>query len=74
MVIERFKDDCYDQIYDRLDRQGRMLPVGLNYLNSCVNKDQGVCYQLMETNHEELFATWFEEWEDLVDFEVVPID
>ena len=74
MVIEHFRAGCYDQKYDRLICHGRILPVGLNYLNSGVTKDQAVCYQLMETNSEELFATWFKEWEDLIDFEVLPID
>ena len=74
MVIERFKDGCYEQIYARLDQQGRMLPDGLVYIDSWVNKEQGVCYQLMETEDKELFASWTKQWEDLVDFEVVPID
>ena len=74
MVIEHFRAGCYDQKYDRLNCHGRILPVGLNYLNSGVTKDQAVCYQLMETNSEELFATRFKKWDISIHFEVVTID
>ncbi|MRR09961.1 DUF3303 domain-containing protein, partial [bacterium] len=54
--------------------QGRMLPPGLNYLNSWVNRERGVCYQLMETSDAALFDAWTARWADLVEFEIVPID
>ncbi len=31
------------------------------------------CFQLMETENEELFEAWTAQWDDLVDFEVVPV-
>jgi hypothetical protein len=74
MVVERYKPGCYDTVYQRFDAQGRMLPAGLNYLNSWVNRERGVCYQLMETADAELFDAWIARWADLVDFEIVPID
>lgn len=51
-----------------------MLSDGLCFLNSLVNKDKNICFQLMETNDEQLFFKWFEQWKDLVDFELYPID
>jgi hypothetical protein len=74
MVIEFFKPGCYEAIYDRFNRQGRLLPEGLAYLCSWVSRDKNVCFQLMETADEELFAEWFKRWSDLMSFEVYPID
>jgi len=47
MVIERFKDGCWEAAYERFNVEGRLLPKGLNYLNSWANRDRSVCYQLM---------------------------
>lgn len=74
MVVERFKQGCIDDCYSRLAAKGRMLPEGLFYLNSWVNKQEGICFQLMETGQPELFSIWFSHWEDLVDFELYPLD
>lgn len=74
MVVERFKNACWDKAYERFHNKGRLLPEGLNYLNSWSNRNQSICYQLMETNSPELFEVWFSRWSDLVEFELVPID
>lgn len=74
MVVERFKDGCWDKAYERFHAKGRLLPNGLKYLNSWTNEELRVCYQLMETKSPELFELWFSRWQDLVDFELVPID
>ena len=74
MVVETFKDGAIDAIYDRLASNGRMLPEGLYYLNSWVNRDKNICFQLMETDHLELFDDWFGLWSELVDFELFPVD
>lgn len=74
MVIERFKDGCWKAAYERYHTEGRLLPDGLNYLNSWANQEHSICYQLMETSTPELFDAWFSKWNDLVDFELVSID
>lgn len=74
MVVEKFKPGCFEKIYQRFDEKGRMLPVGLHYLNSWVNEKENICFQLMETNDEHLFQPWIEQWKDLTDFEIFPID
>ncbi len=74
MVIEWIKVGCWDAAYTRFHEQGRFLPPGLNYLNSWPNKEISVCYQLMETSNPELLELWISHWDDLTDFEVVPID
>lgn len=74
MVVENYKEGCFEQIYERYNAKGRLFPEGLHFLNSWVNKDKNICFQLMETNDEQLFSNWFEQWKDLVDFELYPID
>tara|TARA_R110000868_G_scaffold88008_4_gene245581 strand:- start:789 stop:1013 length:225 start_codon:yes stop_codon:yes gene_type:complete len=74
MVVEKFKPGCIDANYARYNSRGRMFPDGLHYLNSWVNKELNVCYQLMESNDITLFSEWFEKWSDFVDFELVPLD
>ena len=74
MVVERFKPGCIEAVYERYGSQGRMLPEGLHYLNSWVNREFNICYQLMETNDFSLFSQWTSQWDDLTAFEIVPID
>jgi len=70
MIIEKYKPVCFETIYERNNLKGRMLPKGLHYLNSWLNKDSNICCQLMESNTLELFSKWFINWEDLIDFEI----
>ena len=74
MVIERFKDGCLDAAYDRFHTKGRLLPDGLEYVNSWLNRPERICFQLMQTDDPGLFEIWFERWQDLVDFELYEID
>ena len=74
MVVEKFRPNCFDENYKRFNEKGRMLPEGLYYLNSWVNEEQSICFQLMETNDIGLFDEWIEQWSDLTNFKVVPID
>ena len=50
-----------------------MLPEGLTYLNSWLEKDGNRCFQLKETNNSALFDVWFEHWKDLQTIEVIEI-
>jgi hypothetical protein len=50
-----------------------MLPDGLHYVDSWVASDFDRCFQLMETEDPVLFRKWIEKWEDLVEFEVIPV-
>ena len=74
MVVECFKDGCFDRVYERFHEQGRLLPDGLEYIDSWVNREANICFQLMETSKPELFDLWFERWSDLVEFELYEID
>ncbi len=74
MVIERFRPDCRERVYERLYRDGRLLPEGLYYLDSWLVKDGDRCFQLMATKDVALFEQWIEGWSDLVEFEVLEIE
>jgi hypothetical protein len=73
MVVERFKNHNAKQVYRRAEAKGRMLPEGLHYVDSWVASDFDRCFQLMETEDPVLFRKWIEKWEDLVEFEVIPV-
>jgi len=73
MVIERFKDGDAAPVYRRFRERGRMLPEGLRYVDSWVAPDSGRCFQLMECEDARLFAEWTAQWQDLVEFEIVPV-
>ena len=72
MVIERFKSGPA-AIYSRFAERGRLMPEGLHYVSSWITDDLTTCYQLMETDNPELFALWIAEWNDLMEFEVLPV-
>jgi hypothetical protein len=73
MVIERFKDRDAKLIGERFERYGRMLPVGVAYHSSWVDAVGGRCFQIMEADRVELLTDWVGRWEDLVEFEIVPV-
>jgi hypothetical protein len=73
IVIERFKNQDAAPVYQRFQEQGRMLPEGLKYLESWITADLDRCFQLMESDDPRLFDQWVARWEDLVDFEIVPV-
>ena len=73
MVIETFRAGCLEEAYDRFESKGRMLPDGLMYIDSWLEESGARCFQLMETSDPSLFQQWTLDWEDLVQFEVIPI-
>jgi hypothetical protein len=73
MVIENIRPGCRDRVYERFHRDGRMMPPGLFYLNSWLEKNGHRCFQLMETNDGSLFSACTARWNDLVDFEIIEI-
>ena len=73
MVIERFRNGETRAIGERFAREGRMLPAGVVYHVSWVDAAAGRCFQVMEAERVELLEEWVARWEDLVEFEVVPV-
>ncbi len=73
IIVEKFREGCSEEIYKRAASSGRMLPDGLEYLDSWVTMSIDRCYQLMRTENEELIQEWIEKWDDLAEFEVIPV-
>jgi Protein of unknown function (DUF3303) len=73
MVIEHFRSGQAPEVYRRFRERGRMAPEGLRYVASWVDLDFKRCFQVMETEDEALLAQWTANWDDLVDFEIVPV-
>jgi hypothetical protein len=73
MVIERFKDGNAKPIGERFRRVGRMLPEGVIYLASWVDPAGARCFQLMDAPDAESLAAWTKRWDDLVEFQIVPV-
>jgi hypothetical protein len=71
MVIERFKD--IHAISQRFKRRGRMLPDGVVYHASWVEPGGTRCFQVMEAESAELIEVWASNWQDLADFEILPV-
>lgn len=72
MVIERFVQGARP-VYERLAERGRMMPDGLEYVDSWIDERLGRCFQLMDADDPALFDPWIEAWSDLMEFEVVPV-
>lgn len=73
MVIERFKPGASGGVGERFQRQGRMLPDGVIYHSSWIEPSGSRCFQVMEAASPESLGTWTARWNDLVDFEIVPV-
>jgi Protein of unknown function (DUF3303) len=73
MVIEHFRSGDPGPVYRRFREKGRLAPEGLRYVASWVTQDRKHCYQVMETEDPALLHEWTSRWEDLVEFEVVPV-
>jgi Protein of unknown function (DUF3303) len=72
MVVERFVHGA-TPVYERAAEKGRMLPDGLVYVDSWVDERLDRCFQLMETDDPALLEEWTARWDDLTEFEVVPV-
>ena len=74
MVLETFRPGCKARVYERFHEKGRMLPDGLYYIDSWLEKDGDRCFQLMETESPALFGQWTAAWSDLVSFEIIELE
>jgi hypothetical protein len=73
MVIERFKDGNAAPVGERFKRTGRMMPDGVIYHASWVDPESMRCFQVMEAPQREALDVWISHWDDLVDFEIIPV-
>ena len=72
MVVEKFRNQDGKAVYRKL-REGRGLPDGLKFVSSYVSADLSRCFQLMEADDVTLFQRWIADWQEFVEFEVVPV-
>ena len=73
MMIERPKSGDFKAVGDRFKRTGRMLPEGVVYQASWIDAENARCFQVMEAPDRKSLNPWIAAWDDLVDFEVVPV-
>lgn len=74
MVIEHFRDGDVVPVYERVRRQGRGLPAGLEYVDSWITADLGRCFQLMRCDDPALLQQWLLHWRGLgIRFEILPV-
>ena len=73
MVIEHFKPGSTALVGERFEHRGRMLPDGVIYHASWVESNGARCFQIMEAASPDLLQTWISHWDDLIDFEIVPV-
>ena len=74
MVIERFAANDMVPIYQRVRSEGRMLPDGLEYIDSWVEPNFARCFQLMRCDDLRLFQEWALKWRGSgATFEIVPV-
>jgi hypothetical protein len=50
-----------------------MLPAGVSYHGSWIDAFGGRCFQLMEAVDAAALEPWIARWNDLVEFEIVPV-
>jgi len=73
MVMERFKSGDPKPIGERFRRSGRMLPADVLYQANWMDAAGARCFQIMEAPNLESLNEWIRRWDDLVDFEIVPV-
>ena len=73
MIVENFRGGDPVPVYRRFRDRGRLAPDGVRYVASWVTSDLTRCYQLMECDDRRLLDEWLANWNDLVDFDVVPV-
>jgi hypothetical protein len=73
MVVESFRGGDAVPVYRRFRDRGRLMPDGIEYRGSWVTKDLRRCFQVMECDDPRLLEQWMANWNDITDFEVIPV-
>jgi len=73
MVIETFKDGDPVRVGERFAQSGRMLPNEVAYEASWLDDAGTKCFQVMSAPDRATLDVWIARWNDLVNFEVVPV-
>ena len=73
MIIEKFHTGKLKMIYERFAEKGRLMPDGVSYIDSWITKVMTTCYQVMEGISKERIQEWISNWDDLSEFEIIPV-
>lgn len=74
MIVERFAGNDMVPVYRRLRERGRVLPAGLEYVDSWIEPSFARCFQLMRCDDARLLQEWVLGWRGTgVTFEIVPV-
>jgi len=73
MIIERFHPGTVKLLYERFAEKGRLMPDGVEYINSWIDENVSTCYQVMQSDSIDKIQVWISCWDDLADFEVTPV-
>lgn len=73
LVIENYKPGKTSEIYQRFPKHGRMLADKVQYIDCWVEENLQICYQIMKSKGLEKLNGWMEHWNDLVNFEIIPV-
>jgi hypothetical protein len=73
MVVENFRGGDAVPVYRRFRDRGRLMPDGIEYRGSWVTKDLRRCFQVMECGDPRLLEQWMANWDDITDFDVIPV-
>jgi Protein of unknown function (DUF3303) len=74
MIVEHFRNGDPLPIYRRFRDCGRMAPDGLEYISSWVDEKFERCFQLMKTDDRNTLDRWIDNWRDIVEFEIYPVN
>ncbi len=73
MVIEHYGPGMAVEVYRRFRDRGRLAPDGVRYISSWVDLEFRRCFQVMEAKSEAKLKEWTANWDDLVNFEIIPV-
>ncbi len=73
MIIETFRNGDPRPVYERFAKCGRLSPTGVEYVSSWVDESLSQCFQIMNAESREQIEEWIANWDDIVDFEVIPV-
>ena len=73
MVIEHTRLENVEAVGARFREKGRMMPADVIYHASWLEISGARCFQVMEAPTQEALQVWIRNWQDLVDFEVIPV-
>ena len=73
MVIEQFRNSDPKPVRQRFLEQGRLLPEGVITTPAGSTRTSPL-YQLMDAPDLDKVRLWTQAWDDIVDFEIVPVE